>query len=631
MSKKIDNLASESLNLIKSFENDLLFKLEEGTTYSDWKKGFALSVHFDGKENYAIGYGLDLYVNNWTTIKGWIDKVNDVVTNDFNYNAKKTFKVLKNENGSGTEEEDSSLSFEDLVTDYKIEVKQLSKEEKKVLIWLQKTLKSLRVSNKSFSFPNEFEINEKLYNNLDQNTATYNKIRKIYYNIIRHLITFKLPDTDYADKLFKEIAESKYDSAKTAIDRSYGDYFSKLSKYQKGAVFSMTYNAGANGLFKDGYTSPKKIREYVKNKDSEVDSDKEKAIKARTRAWYELRYNSCKEAWNRESTRRGLARRRYNEGDLFGLYEDNITSKEAKWILEAFEDKAVKKTDKKNNNKEIKSIYEIAKYFEANIVAIPNEKNVLDEKIKGIEDIKKDLENKSKETDSKPVEEIKAEAKEKGRFLDNVSEEFLKEYNQKYGLVLDKEKPIYNSITKIQEHNDVLIFPLMDRLVVSMEKEKEKARDEDKKNAIHQLINRCKETLEEVINKLGGYKQIAYKKDNNKDLTNLDRKRRLIANFKPKQFNCPDTKKSHEFFESFMTEEDKKKEEAKKESEEKKQREEERKQREAEEEKKRKMYAQESEKKKEVEREKAKKREGWIIVHENSEVKYMNRKEYYGV
>lgn len=43
----------------------------------------------DGKENYAIGYGLDLYVNSWDTVKGWIDKVNDVASNDFDYGNKR--------------------------------------------------------------------------------------------------------------------------------------------------------------------------------------------------------------------------------------------------------------------------------------------------------------------------------------------------------------------------------------------------------------------------------------------------------------------------------------------------------------------------------------------------------------
>jgi hypothetical protein len=62
MSREIDNLANESLDLIKSFENDLLFKLEERTTYPTWKEDVALSVHYDGKENYVVGYGVDLYV-----------------------------------------------------------------------------------------------------------------------------------------------------------------------------------------------------------------------------------------------------------------------------------------------------------------------------------------------------------------------------------------------------------------------------------------------------------------------------------------------------------------------------------------------------------------------------------------
>jgi len=117
----------------------------------------------------------------------------------------------------------------------------------------------------------------------------------------------------------------------------------------------------------------------------------------------------------------------------------------------------------------------------------------------------------------------------------------------------------------------------MEKLVINMEKEEKKARGEDDELyiSIKELKNRCKETLEEVIKEKGSYKRLAYKNDNNKDLKDRKSKEKLIDAFKPRPFNAPDTKKSHKFFKSFITEEDKKKQLAEKEEKEKQKRKEE--------------------------------------------------------
>jgi|GEM_PF-4265949 len=445
----------------------------------------------------------------------------------------------------------------------------------------------------------------------------------------------KLPSVEYANILFDIVAEDKFKAVKKIANTGTNkDYYSKLTKAEKSAIFSMSYNAGYGLFFEKvqngnrkviDFTKPyncvKNLREYIDNKDS----DKKKAIKARTRVWYEFRYNSCKEAWQGLNGGRGLAKRRYSEGDMFGLYDETIRSQKARWILDKLRDESIQKQG-------VKSIEKIAHYFEENIVS-PDEvgeyRRVNDE-VKGIEEIIKDLKEIASENS---VEQIKAEIKDKGRKLDNVTEAFLKKYDEKYGLVLDKERLIYNNIIKIEEHTDLLIFPLMDRLVVSMEREAEKAKGSDGElyKSIKKFINRCKETLEEVINDLGGYKRTAYKQDNSQDLTDLERKKRLIAAFKRKRFNSPTTKKSHEFFKSFITKEDKEKERARKEAEEKKKREEERKKRAKEKEAKRKREAKKAERRRKEEREKARKREGWIVVQKLDGTESMSRKEYYGV
>ena len=83
-------------------------------------------------------------------------------------------------------------------------------------------------------------------------------------------------------------------------------------------------------------------------------------------------------------------------------------------------------------------------------------------------------------------------------------------------------------------------------------KKNEKERNEELYAKIEEFINRCKEELEKVINDFGGYEKESYNQDNNKDLKNLDLKKRLVEAFNPKPFNCPDTKKSLSFFKNII-------------------------------------------------------------------------------
>lgn len=101
----------------------------------------------------------------------------------------------------------------------------------------------------------------------------------------------------------------------------------------------------------------------------------------------------------------------------------------------------------------------------------------------------------------------------------------------------------------------------------------------------------------------------------------------LPSDFEPQKFGSPDTKKSHEFFKSFITEKDEAKEKAEKEKEEQKKREEERVLLAKEKEWKEARYKKEREKMRKEGEEAAKKRDGWIIAG----CKLYNRKDYYGV
>ncbi len=426
---------------------------------------------------------------------------------------------------------------------------------------------------------------------------------------------FKITQAEYENYLINRIllkAKVSKDKAKQII-RS-------LSTDEQIVIFSSVYNAIT--LIGAGLSNA--LKSYTKDGVSE----KDKAY-YKTEAWYEIRYNSHKTGWkyiNKEENEKGegddgLANRRYKDSLKFGLY--GLCNGKQKKLSQDIKDGILKFLNS-NNGRDNEKVTETIKKYEKEFS--PSNNDLGSKKQNDIEKILETLE----EINDDPVEQIKAEAKERGRKIDNVTEAFLKKYDKKYGLVLDKERPIYNSITKIEEHTDLLIFPLMDRLVVSMEKEEKKATG-DKKIAIRKFINRCKETLEEVVNDLGGYKRTAYKQDNSQDLTDLERKKRLIAAFKRKRFNSPDTKKSHEFFKSFITKEDEEKERARKEAEEKKKREEERKKRAKAKAVKRKREAKEVARRRKEEKEKARKREGWIVVQKLDGTESMSRKEYYGV
>jgi len=149
-----------------------------------------------------------------------------------------------------------------------------------------------------------------------------------------------------------------------------------------------------------------------------------------------------------------------------------------------------------------------------------------------------------------PVEQIKKQAENNDKKLDNVSEEFLEEYDDEYGIVLNKQKPVYYSVNKIMNSKDVLVFYLMNYLVVSMENNEKESR-KDLKMKIKEFKNNCKKTLESVIKDKGGYKRKGYKKDNNEDIKDTDLKNKLVDAFRPKPFNAPKTSKSYAFFKSF--------------------------------------------------------------------------------
>ncbi|SJZ67712.1 hypothetical protein [Selenihalanaerobacter shriftii] len=421
---------------------------------------------------------------------------------------------------------------------------------------------------------------------------------------------FKITQAEYEGYLINRLrlkAGLTKDKAKEIIK--------SLSMDEKIATYSCVYNALT--LIGSGLSNA--LKNYIKNGISE----KDKAY-YKTEAWYEIRYNSHKSGWKyidgKEDKKAegddGLANRRYKDSLKFGLY--GLCNRKQQNLNQATKDGILKFLDSnqgRNNKNVTETIKKYENEFSPSNNDLGNKKQVKIEKILGI--LRQD-----------PVEQIKTEVEGKGKFLDNVSEEFLKKYDKEYGLILDTERPIYNSITKIEEHTDVLIFPLMDRLVVNMQKEEEKAKGKDDElyKSIKEFINRCKGILEKVIVELGGYKKAGYKRDNNKDLTNLELKKRLIAAFKPQQFNSPDTKKSHEFFKSFITEEDKKKEQAKKEKTKQKA-------------EKRMAEKKNNNQKSGVaisnqdsmgDKKEENKTDGWIVIQKIDGTKYMSRKEYYG-
>jgi hypothetical protein len=571
-----DEVIDEAINLIKSFENADLYEVEIGDERLTNREE-ELQVHEDSTDNFAVGYGLDLSVRDRGEIEDVLDETNNEARNNnevdiFDYD-----------------------NFLDAVE----ELKDLSEEE--------------------------------------------NDERAIDAFIEEHAEELQLPSVEYASLLFDVVASDMYSYVEgVANNGTDEDYHSDLTGREKSAIFSMVYNSGYSLFFQDNgeggidfnepYNSTENLRDYIDNKN---DDSREESLKSRTRVWYELRYNSSSEAWNEEAGGRGLAKRRYCEGDIFGLFADEedevetlydgdqLTSEESRWILEKLRDDDIQKDG-------ISSIEEIAEYFEDDYYApdLVEENRMVGDEMSEISDIITELEEAIN-----PVEEIQTEAENNDRELDNLTYDFLKKYDEKYGILLDEKRPIYHSVKQIEQYNDLLIFALMEKLVINMEKEEKKAIEEDDELyiSIKELKNRSKKTLEEVIKEKGGYKRLAYKNDNNKDLKDRKSKEKLIDAFKPRPFNAPDTKKSHKFFKSFITEEDKKKQLAEKEEKEKQKRKEELEKIKAEKEEERQRRMKLAKKRRQKAKERIKKREGFIIVNEGEGHKLKRRKDYYGV
>ena len=570
-----DEVIDEAINLIKSFENADLYAVEIGDEDLSINRE-ELQVHEDSTDNFAVGYGLDLSVRDRGEIEDVLDETNNQAINN---------------------NEVDIFDYDDFL-DAVEEVKRLAEE---------------------------------------------NHEQRLNIFMREHSEELQLPSVGYASILFDVVASDMYSYvegvANNGVDE---DYHSDLTGREKSAIFSMVYNSGYSLFFQSNaeggidfnepYNATENLRDYIDNKN---DDNMEEALKARTRVWYELRYNSSSEAWNEEPGGRGLAKRRYCEGDIFGLFAydedevdtlydgDELTSEEAGWILEKLRDDDIEKDG-------VSSIEAIAEHFEDNYYS-PNlveDSRMVGDEMSEMSDIITELEDAID-----PVEEIQNEAENNDRELDNLTYNFLKKYDEKYGIVLDEERPIYYSVKKIEKYNDILIFPLMNKLVINAEKEEKRVRGEDDElyKSIKGLKNRCKETLEEVIKEKGGYKRLAYKNDNNKDLEDRKLKEKLIDNFKPRPFNAPDTKKSHEFFKSFITKEDKEKQLAEKEEKEKQKRKEELEKIKEEKEKERKKRIKLAEKRRKEAKERIKKREGFIIVYEDGGHKLKRRKDHYGV
>lgn len=264
---------------------------------------------------------------------------------------------------------------------------------------------------------------------------------------------------------------------------------------------------------------------------------------------------------------------------------------------------------------------------------IENDKRVLENKelinkFSAYNNIKRFLEEIDDHTDTDPVEQIIAEAEVKGRKIDNLSVAFLEKYNSKYGIRLVNEDPIYNSTRKIQENTDILIFPLMYRSVVLMEKEAGKTDDKLYKT-IKTFANRCKSCLEEVIAGKGDYDRPLYKQDNDRDLTDYQLKNELINAFEAKKFALVDTEKSHEFFQSFLTAEDEEIAQTEIEEKKEKQRKEDSKKQAEEEEARKKQYARAERERRREEEEREKKSQGWKMYCKNDQWKIEARKDYF--
>ena len=471
------------------------------------------------------------------------------------------------------------------------------------------------------------EILENVVEKLDKDNKE--KAKKIVKN--KATILNKLTINNKQSKELFKIIQDKYEGylisrvkkKASGVDKAKAKKIIKaLSTDEQIAAYSSCYTSLT--VIGSGFSNA--IKNYTKKGTSE----KDKAY-YKTKAWYEMRYNSHKSGWkyikkkNKNKTAKksagddGLANRRYKDSLKFGLYELYNGKDPSQKVKDG-----VLKFLKSKNGRSGEKVKETIKKYEKEFS--PSNKDLGDKKQDEIKEVLKKLEKD-------PVKKIKNEAENNDRELDNLSYNFLKKYDEKYGIVLDEERPIYHSVKKIEKYNDILIFPLMNKLVINAEKEEKRVRGEDDElyKSIKGLKNRCKETLEEVIKEKGGYKRLAYKNDNNKDLEDRKLKEKLIDSFKPKPFNAPDTKKSHEFFKSFITKEDKEKQLAKKEEKEKQKRKEELEKIKEEKEKERKKRIKLAEKRRKEAKERIKKREGFIIVYEDGGHKLKRRKDHYGV
>ncbi|MEJ6949386.1 hypothetical protein [Natronospora cellulosivora (SeqCode)] len=431
---------------------------------------------------------------------------------------------------------------------------------------------------------------------------------------------FELIQEEYETDLINRIANNANVNRQRARE-----IIESLSDNEQYAILSCVFNAPA--LIGPGVSTA--LRDYTEEGASEHDQAFHK-----TKAWYEIRYNSHRNGWryingqiddnhNDAQGINGLANRRYVDSEMFGLYglltddEDELADLDLsddirEGILDFLEG---------NNGRGGNVTLDTIRTYEDQFS--PTNRNQ-----RYIDDILEDLQI----DDEDALEEIIEEANAQGRLIDNVSLAFLERYNEEYGIESNSENPVYYNATKIIEKNDLLVFSLMDKLVVDMEKEEENARDKDDKlyASIKKFKNNCKETLEKVITDMGSYEKVAYIEENDRDLNNFDLKQRLMGVFEPKKFNTPNTDNSLAFFESFMTEDDCEKEKAQEEAEKEEQLKEEKEKTRQEEEEMNQMYAKEDQECKKEEEEKAKLRAGWIAIYENGSMVSKSRKDYYG-
>jgi hypothetical protein len=522
-------MSDRELKLLKRFENIDIYNIEKGTKTTD--TDFHLSAHYDGSVNMAIGYGLDLYVNSWSTIKKYLEDANEKADSDFDF--EKTYTVS----------EDLNYTFETIVNKYKTDFKALSTEEKGVL---RKVLYSMKDKKDYKTFiEKDYEYEEKVYGK-NNNTVTYNKIKTFCEDIIKPLVSFPLPSGEYAGKLMEVMAPKYRNTAKNRLNS--GDY-DKLLDCQKGALLSLAYNSPSligNNL--KGY-----IAKYIKA------TDPYEKVKYRTLAWAEIRYGS------NSNKLQGLANRRYQESDYWGLVGENDTDDEMYYnhqlgeIAElGLEEKlmikiALEKAEM-NYNKPGGGKYTIQGMAEKYETDYPTTHRGTKYSFT--------IAQLLKAVDVKVVDVILAQIQAADRKIDTVAKAFLEKYDGQadYSIDPDPNGVIRKSVTKILENSDVTIFNLMQWLVLETKKASGQASDQVKL-ATNDFIKKCKTNLEAVIKDLGDYKRPGYEGDNQgfPDELNSDRAKDLATAFG--ELVPVQTPKCKGFFESFLTEEEEKTEE----------------------------------------------------------------------